>query len=220
MIPTLLWRCPLCAVNDALIERRRLFRPLQVQCTHCATIWEARRVIGDDYWLRVASCPSNAADQGTDLPLAEWYARMKETVVLTPISDPSLELADDEPLYLASAEVSLSAERDDPLFHGGAAGVRPDPGRLDSAPVGEGRLYLTANRLIWHGEDGRRQDLALARLSSAYTIYNRYLVLLYGMRLYRLRFKQESLLKWLTYLTHVAREVEQTTGHVIGTSNL
>jgi hypothetical protein len=205
--------------NDALVERRRLFRLLQVQCTHCGTIWETRRVIGDDYWLRVAACPSGEIELGTDLPLAEWYARMKETVALAPIAEAGLDLASNEPLYLASGEVLLSAESDDPLFHGGEPGARPDPSRLDSASVGAGRLFLTDRRLIWHGEDGYRQDFALVRLNSAYTIYNRFLVLMAGMRLYRFQFREESLLKWLTYLAHVALEVERATGHVISTSN-
>jgi hypothetical protein len=39
------------------------------------------------------------------------------------------------------------------------------------------------------------------------------------LRLYSVRFTQESLLKWITYFAHVAKEVKATSGHLITTSN-
>jgi hypothetical protein len=36
--------------------------------------------------------------------------------------------------------------------------------------------------------------------------------------IYDIRFRQESLLKWVTYFGLVAQEIKQTTGHVITTS--
>jgi hypothetical protein len=118
MIPDLLWRCPLCTTNDALRQRWRLFRPQQLYCTHCGATWNVRRVIGDDYWLKVVASPSYPGEVGAGLPLRQWYGRMKGTISLIPISDPAVTLEEGERLYLASRQVLLAAEADDPLFFG------------------------------------------------------------------------------------------------------
>lgn len=236
MIPDLLWRCPLCATNDALIQKRRLFRPLQIHCTHCGAIWRVRRVVGDDYWLEVVASPSMdvkdvkmEAEVGTDLPLARWYARMKETIELTPIpvgpvgpglqTTPIVTLADGEQLYLASRQITLAAEADDPLFFEGQGDTRQDRRDVGRGRVGLGRFFLTNQRLIWQGEDGRERNFSLERLNSVYSVFNLALVILYEMRLYQVRFLQESLLKWLTYFAYVAKEVKAASGHLITTSN-
>jgi hypothetical protein len=39
------------------------------------------------------------------------------------------------------------------------------------------------------------------------------------MRLYTVRFLEESVLKWVTYLAFVARQVQAETGHRITTSH-
>ncbi len=227
MITDLLWRCPLCATNDALALQRRLFRSPQLRCRHCGTTWQVRRVIGDDYWLKVVVSPATPEQVGRDLPLAQWYARLKETVALAPISEtsgvlfhPAVTLADGERLYLASRNVRLAAEAGDPLFFGGAdTDTSRNKQGMGSARVGQGRLLLTNQRLIWQGVDGRQVDFALDKLNSAYAAFNAALILLYGMRLYNVRFTQESLLKWITYFAYVAKEVKAASGHLITTSN-
>ncbi|MCX6915769.1 MAG: hypothetical protein NT167_22445 [Verrucomicrobia bacterium] len=226
MITDLLWRCPLCATNDALMQQRRLFRPPQLRCRHCGTTWQVRRVIGDDYWLKVIASPATQEQVGRGRPLAQWYARLKETVALAPIeatsvpSHPAVTLGDGERLYLASRTVRLAAEAGDPLFFGGADTDTPhDRKEMGSARVGQGRLLLTNQRLMWQGVDGRQVDFALDKLNSAYATFNVALVLLYGMRLYSVRFTQESLLKWITYFAYVAKEIKAASGHLITTSN-
>jgi hypothetical protein len=220
MITDLLWRCPLCATNDALAQQRHLFRSPQLRCRHCGATWQVRRVIGDDYWLKVIASPAAPEQVGRDLPLAQWYARLKETVALAPTEDPAVTLAEGERLYLASRAVRLAAEADDPLFFGAAAAAAPrNRQELGSARVGSGRLFLTSRRLIWLGADGRQVDFALEKLNSAYATFNVAMVLMVNMRLYSVRFTRESLLKWITYFAYVAKEIKAASGHLITTSN-
>jgi hypothetical protein len=223
MIPDLLWRCPVCATNDALVQKRRLFRSSQVLCTHCDVVWKVWRVVGDDYWLTVVANPSSEVeteiDVGTELPLARWYARMKQTMALVPTRDASLLVGEGEQLYLASGDVSLIAEADDPLFFGGQGDTRRDKQDVKGRLVGLGRFFLTSRRLVWRGEDDRTRDFPLERLNSIYALFNAALVIMHEMRLYRARFLEESLLKWVTYFAYVAEEVEDATGHRITTSN-
>jgi hypothetical protein len=200
-----------------------------------------RRVIGDDYWLKVVASPSYPGEVGAELPLRRWYSRMKETISLIPVSDPAVTLEEGERLYLASRRVMLAAEADDPLFFGnegsppaksarspapfagglGAPADRATPRNkqeVSRGRVGPGRFFLTNRRLIWLGEDGRERAFPLERLNSAYALFNVALLILYKTRLYQARFLQESLLKWITYFAYVAEEVKATTGHLITTS--
>ena len=241
MISDLLWRCPLCENDDALVQRRRFLREPRIECQHCDTVWGVRRVVGDDYWMRVLASPANSDEVGVDLPLAEWYARMKGTLKLAksahppveigyehrriqafplvPAGGPIVEAWHSELSYLSSGRVELIAEADDPLFFPEHGNSKQGERSVDSRLVGSGRLFLTNRRLIWRPEDGRGHDFLLERLNSVYATYNAALILLYGMRLYRLEFPNESILKWLTYLALVAEEVKAETGQLITTSN-
>jgi hypothetical protein len=216
-----------------LHQWRRLFpltgifdRLLQLRCTHCGATWQVRRVIGDDYWLKLVVSPAQPDQVGNDLPLRRWYAAMKETISLVPIADtsggfsrPAVTLTEGERLYLASRRVILTAEADDPLFFGGHGDSRRDKRDVTARRVGPGRLFLTNRRLIWQGQDGQQCELSLGKLNSVYAMFNVALAVLYETRLYQVRFPQESLLKWITYFAYVAKEVKATTGHVITTSN-
>jgi hypothetical protein len=217
MIPILLWRCPICQVNDALEDKKRIFRPWHLHCTNCDTVWQVKRVVGEDFQLKVLSSPSHQDEVGTELPLAQWYTRLKETLTLTAIEDPEFELAQGERLYLASRPVLLRVLSSDPFF------FPPEQGGDDrDQPVGKevgmGRIFLTDRRVVWHGEDGKVQDFSLSKINSFFTIFNIGGVLMHETSIYDIRFKQESLLKWVTYFGLVAKEVKQTMGHVITTS--
>jgi len=59
MIPMLLWRCPLCATNDALLHIERRFRADRLICRHCQAEWRVRRVPGDNFYLS-GSRPASA----------------------------------------------------------------------------------------------------------------------------------------------------------------
>jgi hypothetical protein len=259
MIPTLLWRCPLCATDDALAQIVRPLRGDLVRCRACRAEWRLRRIPGDDFYMRLTHSgprpPRQVADSGVpnlfgghpddEHSVATWYAAMKATVRLTPIHAPAFEPLPGETLFLASGPATLQAEETDPLFfpvpEAGAAGradkqdapachlvtVSPShrvaAGRADKRAVrgrmvGSGRLFLTDRRLAWQGE-AAACDFPLARLNSAYALMADGLVLMVEMRLVTVRFRQESLLKWVTFIGLIAPRVETATGHRIAVSH-
>jgi hypothetical protein len=223
MIPLLLWRCPLCAADDALAHLRRRFRHDLVRCRACGAAWRVRRAPGDTFYLARVAPPDGAADERS---IAAWYEAMKRTVRLRPANEPGAPAPEGEMVYLASGRVALQAEQDDPLFFaaGAPAGaVRLDKREVRGQPVGVGRLFLTDRRLAWQGSDagGRemRGDFPLARLNSAFAVLDRKLALLVEARLYMAHFLDDSPLKWVTHLALVARQVQAETGHRIATSH-
>lgn len=262
MIPTLLWRCPLCATDDALAQIVRPLRGDLVRCRACRAEWRLRRVPGDDFYLKLTRggdgrdaalrLPARGDRQGAPLhvgdehSVATWYDAMKATVRLTPIHDPAFVLLPGETLFLASGPTELQAEETDPRFfpapdsvaanradkqdepvchrvtlsprHRIAAG-RADKREVQGRAVGGGRLFLTDRRLAWQGE-AAACDFPLARLNSAYALLADGLVLMVEMRLVTVRFRRESLLKWVTYIALVAPQVAAATGHRIAMSHL
>jgi hypothetical protein len=222
MIPTLLWRCPLCATNDALVHIERRFRADRVYCRHCRAEWRLRRAPGDSFYLRlVVGQDGVPPDTDGERSVTAWYDAMKETLRLEPILDPEVALEPGETLHLVSGTAELIAEENDPLFFPVPPGA--DTARLDKRHVGgklasQGRLLLTNRRLIWQGE-ALTHSWPLARLNSAYAFLNYGVMFLVEMRLYTVHFLEESLLKWVTYLALVAPLVEAETGHRITTSN-
>ncbi len=220
MIPMLLWRCPLCATDEAL---RHLVRPLRAErvvCRRCGAAWRVRRVPGDDFYLRVTTAGNAGGRIGDERPLAAWYDALKQTLHVRPLHDPAFAPSPAETLYLASGTVELQAEATDPLFFPAtAAPVCADKSAVAGRSVGRGRLFLTERRLAWRGADGRAADFPLRRLNSAYAVMDIGVVLLVDLRLYMARFLEESLLKWVTYIGLIAPQVEAETGHRIVTSH-
>lgn len=223
MVPTLLWRCPACERNDALVHEVRRWRADRVWCRMCAAEWNLRRMSGDNYYLRMMRGRDGRRPEARDeRSITAWYDALKATVRLEPMADPAADLAPGETLYLTSQPAELIVQEDDPLFFPATAGKKePGTGRGQPArgrPVGRGRLFLTSHRLIWHGEAGD-VSWSLARLNSAYAFLNYGVMFLVEMRLYTVHFLGESLLKWVTYVALVAPLVEAETGHRITTSN-
>ncbi len=219
MIPTLLWRCPLCATNDALIHVERCLRADRVYCRHCRAEWRLRRAPGDNFYLKLVGQDSILSY--SERSVTAWYDAMKATLRLEPLRDPALALEAGESLYLVSGAAELIAEESDPLFFPGAPGdgaTRRDKREVGGESAGQGRLLLTNRRLIWQGEE-RTCCWPLARLNSAYAFLNYGVMFLVEMRLYTVHFLEESLLKWVTYVALVAPLVEAETGHRIATSN-
>ena len=218
MIPNLLWRCPICQVNESLTQKKGLFRPWTVTCSECHTVWRVKRVVGKDFRMKVISSPSFQEENGLELPLAEWYARMKKTVSLQPIDDPDLSLSEGERLYLASGKITLNALADDKIFFPNGH-VEDETEEIVSKRVGSGRIFLTNRRFVWQGEDGRKQDFSMQKINSFYTMANIAAALMVELSMYMMRFPEDRMLKWVTYFGHVAEELEATTGHKIFTSN-
>ncbi|MBN1660179.1 MAG: hypothetical protein JXA93_17395 [Anaerolineae bacterium] len=220
MIPMLLWRCPVCGGDDALEHVERRFRAGVVHCAQCGARWRVRRVAGDGFYLALVAGRDGARpDNRDERPLAAWYDAMKATVRLVPRDDGALTTEPGEVLYLASGIAELHAEASDPLFFPSPAARRKvDKREIEGRCVGRGRLFLTSRRLVWAGE-GPPHSFPLARLNSAYAVMDVGLALMVERRLYSVHFLQESLLKWVTYLALVARQVEAETGHRIETSH-
>jgi hypothetical protein len=224
VIPLLLWRCPLCATNDALVHVERRFRAGRVRCRCCRAEWRVRRMPGDNFYLRLTvgqdgtrSVPSRDDDRS----ITAWYDVMKATLCLEPVHDPGIALAGDEVLYLASGPAELIAEESDPLFfpvYDSPNATYLDKREVRGQAVGLGRLFLTNRRLVWQGEEALC-SFPLCRLNSAYAFVDFGVTLMVEMRLYTVRFLEESLLKWVTYIALVARQVGAETGHRITTSH-
>jgi hypothetical protein len=221
MIPILLWRCPLCHTDDALKHTTHWFRPDQVRCTHCAAIWEVQRVIGNDYLLKVVAGESTVL--GQQRPLAEWYDLMKAGVELVAREPSSLHLEAGEELYVQSRQAYLLVEEDTPLCGQWEGPEAPwqkegDLGLAFMKSWDAGSLALTNKHLIWSGGRGRL-SFRLTKVNSVHTEVTWYLGLLYGLRLYKFRFREESILKWLTYIALTAKHIEQAYDHRISLSN-
>jgi hypothetical protein len=160
---------------------------------------------------------------GQERPLAEWYDLMKAGLQLVPVPASGLSLAAGEQLYVQGQRVKLVIQRDNPLFHGWDKPEAPAAGERGGVvpyvkTFGWGQLFLTNERLIWQGR-GRALTFCLRQISSAYTEIDLFFAILYGMRTYRFWFKRESVLKWLTYVTVVARRIETVYNHKIALSN-
>jgi 1-acyl-sn-glycerol-3-phosphate acyltransferase len=220
-IPTLLWQCPVCRKNEALRHRDAWGKPAVIECRNCATVWVVERYQDDDYHLKVVEGDPKVL--GEEHPLAEWYAKMKSELRLVPQPDPAVDLATGEDLYLSSQEATLEIEEDSPLWHRAdtteapwekeSSGSQPFMKRWD-----RGRLFLTSQRFVWVGKRGRL-SFQLSRLNSAHTQTILFFGFLYGVRRYRVRFRQDSLLKWLTCTALVGQQTEEARGHAISTSN-
>jgi hypothetical protein len=220
-IPTLLWQCPFCRKDEALRHREPWSRPATVQCFHCGTVWVVERFRDEDFHLKVVQ--GDPMVLGQERPLAEWYDMMKSGLRLVAQEDPAVDLAAGEDLYVSSREAWLDVEDDNPLLRRWDGDEAP----WDKASIGNrafmkrwdrGRLFLTSERFIWVGNRGRL-TFRLSRLNSAHTQTILFFGFLYGLRSYRVRFRQDSLLKWLTYTALAGRRTEQMRGHAIGTSN-
>jgi hypothetical protein len=217
MIPTLLWRCPLCLKNEALIQDKKIFRPWYLRCSNCGTVWKVRRVVGEDYLLKVIESDAYKNEIGTEQPLAKWYARLKESFKLSTVSDPTIKLDEGENLYLVSKSVELRGIANDPIFFPDYE--EPEDGEKPVATlIGKGRVFLTDRRFGWLGEDGMQHDFPLARTNSVYTIFNIGIVFMFETSLYIIKFEEESLLMWVTYFAHVGKVLKEKSGHGITTS--
>ncbi len=220
MIPTLLWRCPLCAQNDSLRQKSRLASPVQIECLHCQALWNVRRVVGDDYWLQVTQSPAFPEEVGSDHPLTHWYDRMKDTISLVPMSDPAAPLEDGEVLYLASRSVLFIVNPNDPLVQEDQSTALKDIKWFSTGiKLGTGRVFLTDRRVVWLLDGDKSYTFPLTKINSVYAAANQALILLYEIRMLELRFQEESLLKWLTYFALVAKKVKETSNHLITTSH-
>ncbi len=210
MIPTLLWQCPLCRVDDALTHRAHWWRNDEVECASCGAAFGVQRVIGNDYLLTVVR--GDPSTIGQQRPLVEWYDLMKAGLTLRAREAPSVARPAGEEVYVQSGKALLFVESDSPLF--GPWGREEAPWQQeghrrvhDITKWDDGRLSLTSERFIWTGTRGAL-SFRLRGLTSVYTEDVLLFGFRYGFRSYKVRFPDESVLKWLTYAALATRRLE------------
>ena len=217
----LLWRCPVCHTNDALIHRRPWFRLQSLECRACGIRWTVRRVINNDFRLEVVSGPPELV--GLDMALSSWYDEVKRDFQPTLTLAADVDLLPGEKVYLAASDVALLPHRPNALFEGWTGREPPQaqpPGRPqlgDWASIGAGRLILTNHRLLWQGPQGEL-DFKWSSVTAVYLWLVNTLGLQYGTARYRFSLGQEVGLKWLTYAGTLAREAARHDGHQVSVS--
>jgi len=221
MMTMLLWRCPLCGTDDALQYTVRHFRPDHLTCSHCGALWEVRRVVGEDYQLKVVA--GEDAPVGLELPLAEWYDRMKAAFTFVPLEDHSLAVNDGEHIYTQCAEVPLIVRVGNPLLsdHSGREapqGPLPEELTPEWGTVGLGQLYFTNERLIWEGPD-KGYDFWWKNVYATFTWFVEIYGIMYGTTTYRFRLPGQSVLKWLTYSGELVKQIQPSIPHHIRVSH-
>ena len=215
-IAQLLWRCPVCAANDALVQERRWFKPPILRCRACRTQWVVRRYMRRDFRLEVVDGPPHL--MGVDMALSSWYDAMLQDLEPHPISVSGLDLLPGEQVYLAADDVSLTPHRPNPLLEDWAEREAPQeqpPGRpemADWASLGSGRLLLTSQRLVWQGTE-REVDFRWSAMRAIYLWLINTVGINYGSARYRMTLGREVGLKWLSHLAMFAREASERGGH-------
>ncbi len=220
-VALLLWRCPVCHTNDALVERRHLFGSHTVGCLACGTRWEMQRVIGKDFRLKVVEGPSELV--GLDMALCCWYDEAKRDLEPAPITVEGVDLRPGEQVFLEAPKAQLRPSQPNPLSDGWSEHEAPQAQPRGQPPlaqwpvIGEGRLLLTSHRLLWQGEP---QDLDFnwaTTTSISLWLFNT-LGIRYGTAPYRFELGDEVGLKWLTYAALAARRVPRALDHELTVS--
>jgi 1-acyl-sn-glycerol-3-phosphate acyltransferase len=217
-IRTLLWRCPMCHTEDAILHERPRFRKPRVACRACGTRWVVKRVIGHDFRLIVEE--GHPSLIGLDMALTAWFDQMKAGFQPVARDIEGIEPEPGEIAYLEVADAELEPYRPNPLFDGYDGREPPravKAGHRDYADwekLGQGRVVLTNRRIIWQGPPGEldfRWDsvgtLALHRFN---TLFMRY-----GPVPYRLHLGKELGLKWMTYAASLLKQVADQSGRKV-----
>jgi len=215
-IAQLLWRCPVCGTNDALVHRRPFLRPHRVVCQACETTWRVTRVIGKDFRLEIVEGPSDLV--GLNMALSSWYDEIRRNFRPTPLVVAGVELAPNEEVYLQLNDVALSPHKPNALFDGWTDREPPNiqfAGKIQLADwpsIGKGQLILTNLRLLWRGPE-RELDFMWSSVTAIYIWMLNTLGIRYGTAQYRFSLGKEVGLKWLTYAGTIAKQTAEQNGH-------
>jgi len=217
-VALLLWRCPVCHTNDALIHRRPLFRSQTVYCQACDTVWELRSLVGNDLRMQVVKGAPELI--GLDMPLSTWFEKMKIGFQPTPIPTTGVDLIPGEEVYLELADVPLEPHKPSVLFESGnereAPKSQPPAQQIagDWDSIGEGRLLMTSHRLLWKSPQ-RELDFYWSSISSVHNFALNTLGIGYVSARYRFPLQGEVGLKWLTYAGTLAQRAAEQNGHKV-----
>jgi 1-acyl-sn-glycerol-3-phosphate acyltransferase len=220
-MPLLLWRCPVCLTDDALVHNRPWFRAQSLDCQACGTRLRVQREYGKDFRLKVVEGPAELVD--LDMALTTWYDEMKRDFRPSPIPSSGLDLEPGEELYLKVGGVKLVPYRSNPLF-GDWSGREPPKDRVlrrseagQYEALGTGELLLTNCRLIWEGPE-RGLDFWLEHITDITLRLFFQMKVNYEATPYRFEFTEDSGLKWLTYAGTLVQEAAGRDGHQVTVS--
>ena len=213
-VAQLLWQCPICRTNDALVHEHPRFRTQTVQCAACDTRWELRRVIGHDFRLKVVQ--GHPEWLGLDMALTTWIDFMRRNFPPEPITATGVDLREEQ-VYLEAAQVSLVPRPSNPLFDGWQGSEAPltQPSVRSEIPtwqsIGQGKLLLTNRRLLWQGPQGELSFMLPSVTSVQLWMFN-ILVVKYGTAHYLFKVSGEVGFKWTAYLDAlIAADAERAT---------
>jgi hypothetical protein len=217
-IAQVLWRCPICGTDDALIHKRPLLGSQSVVCQACETTWKLNRIIGKDFRLEVVNGPADLV--GLNMALSTWYDEIRRNFKPSPMSVPGVELAPNEEVYLELSDVALSPHKPNALFNDWTEREPPKimPGGkmqlADWPSIGNGQLLLTNQRLLWRGPE-RELDFKWSSVTAVYIWLLNTLGIRYGSAQYRFSLGQEVGLKWLTYAGTMVKQKSEQNGHKV-----
>lgn len=215
-VALLLWRCPVCKTNDALVHQDSWVRKRSVHCQACRTKWEFKRIPGHDF--RMAVIEGDAELVGLDMPVSAWYEKMKEGFAPEPIPITDEGLEKDELVYLENDNVSLMvsppSHLSDDWEDGEAPASKPRGGSQYAKweSIGEGKLLMTEQRLVWRDQV---RELYF-NWSSVIAVHNwtpNTLGITYGSARYQIPLGSEAGLKWLTYMGAFVKKAADQDGH-------
>lgn len=215
-VAQLLWRCPMCKTEGSILHKYRIFGGEgRVRCRACGTCWKLKRIYQHDFRMIVQRGHPDMV--GLDLPLSMWYDKAREGFELKPIAASGVNLRLDEELYLALDDVKLSAYRPSPLYDGMRSGEAPASVQrgareyADHEVLGEGRLLVTSERLIWQGPEAE-----LYFVWPKFTAANMFMTTLYvryGPAPYRFDTGQQIPLRTINYVGTLAKRAAEADGH-------
>jgi hypothetical protein len=217
----LLWQCPVCRTNEALVHRRPRFGQETVFCQACGTRWEFCRQAGHDFRMKVVEGPPDVV--GLDMALSTWYEEMKQNFKPKPIQVQNVDLLPGEEVYLEAHNVPLAPYRPNPLFDGWT-GREPPSKQTDWLKVagwdtiGEGRVLVTSQRLLWQGAQGEL-DFMWSQVTAVSQYLINTLALHYGSAKYRFNVGNELVLKWLHHMGELAKEAGAREGRKVGVTH-
>ncbi len=220
-VAQLLWQCPLCRTNDALIHRRPVFQRETVLCQACGTLWDFQREPGHDFRMKVLEGPPDVV--GLDMALSTWYEHMTRNFCPKPIQVADVKLLPGEEVYLETRDVTLSPYRPNPLFDGWAGREAPKKQAnwlqiAEWESIGEGRLLVTSHRVLWQGPE-RELDFLWSEVTAVSQYLSATLALHYGSAKYRFRLENEFVLKWLHHMGELARQVGALEGRTVNVTD-
>ncbi len=172
-VTRLLYRCPNCQTYEGL----KLVRPLSSNAIECASCFSSWRLTVSNHLVPL---DENGRAFEERLPLDEVYRQIRQFPLVPQSGGRHLRLDPGEVLYLRSRAHFLRRED-----------VFP---RIRTLSVG--RLYLTSRRLVFRNRYRIVLEAPLAEIKGLSTEAGNRFNFVYGGKVYNVRFRGESILKW------------------------